>query len=67
MTGVDVSGPMLALAAERTKGKATLLQADAPEWKSDIAFGLAVSQFGLMFFADPVGALTKLKVKREYR
>jgi SAM-dependent methyltransferase len=53
VTGIDVSGPMLAVAAERTQGKARLLQTDASTWRSDKPFDLAVSQFGLMFFANP--------------
>jgi SAM-dependent methyltransferase len=53
VTGVDVSGPMLAVAADRTAGKATLVQADASVWMGDATFDLAVSRFGLMFFADP--------------
>ncbi len=53
VTGVDVSAAMLAVAASRTEGKATLVQADASVWRSDAPFDLAVSQFGLMFFADP--------------
>lgn len=53
VTGIDVSAPMLALAAERTTGKARLLQTDASTWHSEAPFDLAVSQFGLMFFANP--------------
>ena len=53
VTGVDVSAAMLAVAAKRTHGKATLVQADAAVWRGDAPFDLAVSQFGLMFFADP--------------
>ena len=56
VTGVDVSGPMLAVAAKRTHGRATLIQADASVWNGDAPFDLAVSQFGLMFFADPDAA-----------
>ena len=52
VTGLDVSAPMLAVAAERTHKKATLVQADAASWKSDEPFDLAVSRFGLMFFTD---------------
>lgn len=53
VTGVDVSAAMLAVAAARTHGKATLVQGDASVWRGDAPFDLAVSQFGLMFFADP--------------
>ena len=60
VTGIDVSAPMLAVAAERTQGKARLLQADASTWRSDTRFDLAVSQFGLMFFANPVEAFATI-------
>jgi SAM-dependent methyltransferase len=53
VTGVDVSEAMLAVAASRTKGKVKLIQADASVWKAESLFDLAVSQFGVMFFADP--------------
>lgn len=53
VTGVDVSAAMLAVAAGRTQGKAKLIQADASVWRGEEPFDLAVSQFGLMFFADP--------------
>jgi SAM-dependent methyltransferase len=53
VTGVDVSAAMLAVAARRTGGRATLIQADASIWRGERPFDLAVSQFGLMFFADP--------------
>ena len=53
VTGVDVSAAMLTVAAERTYGKATLVQADASVWRGDAPFDLAVSQFGMMFFSDP--------------
>jgi len=60
VTGVDVSTPMLAVAADRTDGKATLVEADASVWKGDATFDLAVSQFGLMFFADPEAAFANI-------
>jgi len=53
VTGVDVSEAMLAVAAARTGGRARLIQADASDWRGDLPFDLAVSQFGVMFFADP--------------
>lgn len=53
VTGLDVSAPMLAVAAQRTAGRAQLVQADAALWRSETPFDLVVSQFGLMFFADP--------------
>ncbi len=60
VTGVDVSGPMLAVAAERTQGKARLLQTDASTWRSGTRFDLAVSQLGLMFFANPEEAFATI-------
>ncbi len=60
VTGVDVSAPMLAVAAKMTGGKATLIQADASAWKGERLFDLAVSRFGVMFFDDPVIAFTTI-------
>jgi SAM-dependent methyltransferase len=60
VTGVDVSAAMLAVAAQRTGGKATLIQADASVWKGAAPFDLAVSQFGVMFFADPDQAFSAI-------
>jgi SAM-dependent methyltransferase len=60
VTGVDVSAPMLALAEDRTKGRAELIKADASQWKSNTPFDLAVSRFGVMFFDDPVQAFTTI-------
>lgn len=60
VTGVDVSTPMLAVAAQRTAGKATLIEADASVWMSDAPFDLAVSQSGLMFFAAPDAAFATI-------
>jgi SAM-dependent methyltransferase len=60
VTGVDVSAPMLAVAAKLTAGKATLIQADASVWKGEALFDLAVSRFGVMFFDDPAAAFTTI-------
>jgi SAM-dependent methyltransferase len=60
VTGVDVSAPMLAVAAGRTGGKVTLIQADASVWIGDAPFDLAVSQFGLLFFSDPDAAFANI-------
>jgi SAM-dependent methyltransferase len=60
VTGVDVSAPMLAVAADRTEGKATLVEADASVWVGAAPFDLAVSQFGLMFFCDPDAAFATI-------
>lgn len=53
VTGVDVSEAMLAVAAARTKSRAKLILADASVWRGETPFDLAVSQFGVMFFAEP--------------
>jgi SAM-dependent methyltransferase len=60
VTGLDVSQAMLAVAQTRTRGRATLIQADATTWKADRPFDLAVSQFGVMFFADPAAAFAAI-------
>ncbi|MGH3377194.1 MAG: class I SAM-dependent methyltransferase [Actinoallomurus sp.] len=64
-TGVDLSGPMLdrarASAAEEGVANATFEQADAqihPFTAS--AFDVAMSRFGVMFFADPVRAFANI-------
>jgi SAM-dependent methyltransferase len=62
-TGVDLSGPMLATARSRSAEipNVTFEQGDVqvhpfPEG----AFDLAVSRFGVMFFADPVAAFANV-------
>ena len=60
VTGVDISQPMLAVAANRVQGKATLIEADASRWMGDAPFDLAVSRFGVMFFADPFTAFANI-------
>jgi len=60
VTGIDVSHAMLGVAASRTHGKAALVRADIADWRAAAPFDLAVSQFGLMFFADPVAAFAAI-------
>ncbi|MFL5334321.1 MAG: class I SAM-dependent methyltransferase [Geminicoccaceae bacterium] len=60
VTGVDVSAAMLAVAAARTAGRATLVEADASVCRGEAPFDLAVSKFGLMFFAAPVAAFATI-------
>ncbi len=60
VTGVDVSAPMLAVAAKRTHGKVALVEADASSWIGDAPFDLAVSRFGVMFFAAPDAAFARI-------
>lgn len=65
-TGVDISAPMLAharsRAAEGDIKNANFIQADAQV--HDLprgSFDLAVSRFGVMFFADPVAAFANIR------
>ena len=64
-TGVDISGPMIALArdrAEREKAPAEFVEADAQIYAFEPAsFDMIVSRFGVMFFDDPVQAFANLK------
>jgi len=62
--GLDVSGPMLALAAERLRAFAntTCMLGDAAELPlRDLGADLIVSRFGVMFFGDPVAAFANLR------
>ena len=61
--GVDVSAPMLALAAERAahaEAPVRFLEADAQVTGFASSFDVVVSRFGVMFFADPVAAFANL-------
>lgn len=60
VTGLDVSAPMLAVAMQRTSGKALIVQADASVWQGTAPFDLAVSRFGVMFFEDPTAAFRNI-------
>ncbi|WP_161962263.1 class I SAM-dependent methyltransferase [Nocardioides speluncae] len=60
VVGVDVSGPMLEVAAERAADLAqvSFRHDDAQEGDlGEASYALAVSQFGVMFFADPAKAI----------
>lgn len=66
VSGVDLSAPMLDLARERVRarriGNVKLIVADATT--VDLppgSFDLVFSQFGVMFFADPVATFTHLR------
>ena len=61
--GVDVSQQMLARAKALLSGfpQAELLEADAGAHPFEPSFDLAISQFGLMFFADPVTAFVNIR------
>ena len=63
--GVDLSGPMLARAAQLAKdeglGNVRFEQADAQVYPfPKDAFDVVLSRFGVMFFADPVAAFTNI-------
>lgn len=63
--GVDVSGPMLARAAERAReagaGHVSFQRADAQTHGFAPEFDLLFSRFGVMFFEDPVAAFANLR------
>ncbi len=64
-TGLDISGPMLALARERARNEgvaAEFMQADAQTHAfAPARFDTIVSRFGVMFFDDSVAAFTNLR------
>lgn len=64
--GVDISAPLLEVATDRARSasldNAEFVVADAQTYAFDEgAFDLVISQFGLMFFDDPVSALANLR------
>jgi SAM-dependent methyltransferase len=61
--GIDISAPMLARAAERTRDlpQVDLLEADAQLQHFEGGFDLVFSRFGVMFFQDPVAAFANLR------
>jgi SAM-dependent methyltransferase len=64
VVGIDLSAPMLALAAERLRPfpNTTCLLGDAAELPlSHVGAELIVSRFGVMFFGDPVAAFANLR------
>jgi SAM-dependent methyltransferase len=62
--GIDLSGPMLAVARRRashTGSHAQFIEADATDYPfKPKRFDLAVSQFGVMFFADPAASFANI-------
>lgn len=62
VVGLDLSGPMLELARQRTgTGAATFIQADAQTKTFDgERFDVAIGRSGTMFFDDPVAAFTNI-------
>jgi SAM-dependent methyltransferase len=62
--GIDVSAPMLELARARVAaGNAAVefIEADASTRSFEPAFDLVFSRFGVMFFADPIGAFRNIR------
>ncbi|MCL2447500.1 MAG: SAM-dependent methyltransferase, partial [Polyangiaceae bacterium] len=61
--GVDVSSPMLARARARSLGRPNVDYALGSAATQDFgrAFDVAISRFGVMFFADPVAAFAHLR------
>jgi len=61
--GVDISAPMLGVARTAAgAAPATFVLADASEYAlPPAAFDLAISRFGVMFFADPVAAFANIR------
>jgi SAM-dependent methyltransferase len=62
--GIDISAPMLAVARKRARELETharFIEADATDYGFERQhFDLAFSQFGVMFFGDPVAALANV-------
>jgi len=63
--GIDLSGPMLALAKQRAESASSIaqfVQADASDYLFEKhAYDLGFSQLGVMFFADPVAAFRNIR------
>ena len=64
--GVDISEPLLEIATDRARAasvdNAEFVMADAQTYAfAEGAFDVAISQFGLMFFDDPVSAFSNLR------
>ncbi|WP_326834627.1 class I SAM-dependent methyltransferase [Amycolatopsis rhabdoformis] len=64
VVGVDLSGPMLAAARARSADTPNVVfeQGDVQAHPfAEAAFDVALSRFGVMFFADPVAAFTRVR------
>lgn len=64
--GIDISAPLTEIASERARAaqidNVEFVVADAQTYAfAPGSFDLVVSQFGLMFFDDPVGAISNLR------
>ncbi|WP_419994324.1 class I SAM-dependent methyltransferase [Streptomyces boninensis] len=63
VTGVDISGPMLATARGRADGQRNVTFRQADVQQDDLgegAYDIAISRFGVMFFDDPDTAFTRV-------
>jgi SAM-dependent methyltransferase len=64
VAGVDISGPMLAVARARaaaSNADIPFIEADASTYDFQPVFDLVASRFGVMFFADPSAAFCNIK------
>ncbi len=63
VTGIDVSGPLIAAAEQRVppRARVTFHLADAAAYRPDRAPDLLISRHGVMFFDDPVSAMRHLR------
>ncbi|MBL8772249.1 MAG: methyltransferase domain-containing protein [Phenylobacterium sp.] len=65
ITGVDISGPLVAVARARADAeglRAGFIQADAQTHAFEAGtFDAAISRFGVMFFDDPVAAFANIR------
>jgi ubiquinone/menaquinone biosynthesis C-methylase UbiE len=65
VVGVDISGPLIEVATDRARRNGVVnvefVVADAQTHEFDERFDVVTSQFGLMFFDDPVAAFERLR------
>lgn len=62
ITGIDISPPLLARAAERVPENVELIAADAGSYRfTETDFDVVISNFGIMFFEDNVAAFANLR------
>lgn len=64
VTGVDVSEPLVSVGRQRAQtvgAKVDYVVADAATWRPQTPADIAVSRFGVMFFADPVAAFANIR------
>lgn len=62
--GLDISGPMLAVARRRAEGRGNLrfIEADATTHSfTPASIDLVFSKFGVMFFADPIASFANIR------